>query len=56
MTKPFPDDLDDLNIPDDGVCEECGRLVRGHAGVQRVLWLRGIKRAQFCWCPKVEDC
>ena len=30
-------------IPEDGVCWQCDRLVRGHAGVELVLALRKLK-------------
>lgn len=30
-------------IPEDGVCWKCGRLVRNHEGVERVLAFRRLK-------------
>ena len=37
----YPEDAQ--YIPEDGVCKDCGRLVRGHSGVELVLALRKIK-------------
>ena len=56
--------VDDYEIPDDGICGECGRLVRGHPGVERVLKLRVVRSVPYCRCaqrpaPKregVESC
>ena len=46
------DDLE-TEIPEDGVYEQCYRLVRGHAGVKRVLKARGITRSvPYCRCPE----
>ena len=42
----------DYEIPEDGVCGVCGRLVRGHSEVQRVLRLRGIRYGPYCRCPQ----
>ena len=53
-----------INLPDDGVCPVCGRLVRNHSGVESLLAVRGLKyfdpdRGQvvvkagipYCNCP-----
>lgn len=42
------------NIPADGVCPACGRLLLEHPGVRRVLEQRGMDHVPGCQCAEEE--
>ena len=41
---------DEFNLPDDGVCPTCNRLVRNNPATEKLLAARGLKTAPFCRC------